>query len=321
MCLKESDSQLTSPSMGRESLSIWAELAPSLWTQSLSAPSILMSWHAVPVDRSAPAHRDRCIPSVSQQHLLGPWRSCTHSPHTSSSQIHSIELLLNKSVNGRRERRHIDTFQLRMGFELESNKGLYWHIAFLWRFTTALIECLYVLHVTTVFHNAAVRECVFQMYNECFSRRTSQQQLSPENWKGHQLEAKGQSILDMYKMSPSDGLKAYDTVSGTRRCCEIPCQKVRRSLFMVLHLFVQMESDKKQCVEWIKRVQTLLSFSGRFLSKCQFQKHKRSHIGKKCENGLSDAATLILTPLTLRSRIPHPPAAVEFFQRMHYFFI
>lgn len=79
--------------------------------------------------------------------------------HTSSSQIQSIELLLNKSANGRSRQRRIDTFRLQMGFELEINKGFYWHIAFLWRFTSALIECLYVLHVSTCDHGISQYCC------------------------------------------------------------------------------------------------------------------------------------------------------------------
>lgn len=172
--------------------------------------------------------------------------------HTSSSPIQSIELLLNKSANGRRRRRRIDTFRLQMGFELESNEGLYWHIAFLWHFTSALIECLCILHVSTCDHGISQYccsrgVCVLDVGN-MFSKRTIQQRLSPENWKGQQLEAKGQSILDMYKMSSSDGLKAYDTVSDTQRCCKIPCKKVRQSFFMVLHLFVLTKSDRWTCV-------------------------------------------------------------------------
>lgn len=80
----------------------------------------------------------------------------------------------------------------------------------------------------------------------------------------------------MYKMSSSDGLKAYDTVSDTQRCCEIPCKKVRQSFFMVLHLFVQTKSDRRTCV-LNEKVQTLLV--------CLWEIFVKMSISERSKNG------------------------------------
>lgn len=108
-----------------------------------------------------PAHRACCVSPVSALASLRSLRTPRTDRHASYSEVQSIELLLNKSVDRRHRQRGIDTFQLQMGFELESNKGLYWLIAFLSKcLTMALIllsvcvlnMCLYMCNTILLQH-------------------------------------------------------------------------------------------------------------------------------------------------------------------------
>lgn len=79
-------------------------------TQSRSLPSILLSWHVVPVDCSA-------------QFTGSQWTPHIHR-HTSHSEVYGIELLLNKSADRQHRKHGIDTFQLQMGFKFQTRDFL-----------------------------------------------------------------------------------------------------------------------------------------------------------------------------------------------------